>query len=112
MVAGSAESARAADLRRWRQEFVDATPIDAVRPRQRSMVVGVVIKMRLNPGRGVEVTVEDGTGRVSAAWTGRTRLPGVRLGAGLRLIGTIAQDRDRTLRLRNPEYELVSDPYR
>lgn len=107
-----AQELRAADLRRWRAEFVDAKATDALQPRQREVVVGVVHRVRLNPGRGIEVTIEDGSGRLTASWTGRTRLPGVRLGAGLRLVGTVAQDRDGNLRMRNPEYGLVADPYR
>jgi hypothetical protein len=112
MPPGSAEQLRAADLQRWRAEFPDATPIDSVRVRHRGMIVGVVIRVRLNPGRGIDVTVEDGSGRITAMWTGRTRLPGVRLGAGLRLVGTVAQEPDGSLRMRNPEYDLVADPYR
>lgn len=108
----AASRARAEDLRRWRAEFPLTTPIDAVTPREKGVVVGVVSKIRLVPGRGFEVTIEDGTGRLVASWTGRSRLPGVELGAGLRLHATIAADPDGTLRMRNPEYALVAEPYR
>ncbi len=103
---------RAEDLRRWRAEFSSTVPIDSVTPRQKAVVVGVVSKIRLVPGRGFDVTIEDGTGRLVASWTGRSRLPGVDLGAGLRLDGTVASDPDGTLRMRNPEYALVAEPYR
>jgi hypothetical protein len=104
--------ARAEDLRRWRSEFANTSPIDSLTPRQKSEVVGVVFKIRLDPGRGFEATIEDGTGRLMASWTGRSRLPGVELGAGLRLTGTVATDPDGRLRMRNPEYALVAEPYR
>ena len=103
---------RNADLRRWRTQFPDTVAIDAAAPRQRSRVVGVVHMVRLVPDRGLDITVEDGsTHRLTASWTGRTRLPGVELGAGLILNGTVAQERDGSRRMRNPEYALVAGPY-
>lgn len=107
-----AAKARAEDLRRWRSEYSDATAIDSLTPRHKAIVVGVVFKIRLLPGRGVEVTVEDGSGQLTASWTGRTSLPGIELGAGLRLSGTVSRERDGSLRIRNPEYALVAEPYR
>lgn len=108
----AAAKARAADLRRWRSEYPDATAIDSVKPRHRTVVVGVVSRIRLVPGRGLEVTIEDGSEELTASWTGRSTLPGVELGAGLRLSGTVAVERDGSLRMRNPEYALVAEPYR
>lgn len=104
--------ARAEDLRTWRAEFPDVEPIAAVTPRRRTVVVGVVIRIRLDPGRSFDVVVEDGTGRLTASFTGRSHVPGVELGSGLRLTGTVAAEQDRTLRMRNPEYALVQEPYR
>jgi hypothetical protein len=103
--------AREEDLRTWRSEFPDATPIGEVRPRHPTQVVGVVWKLRLIPGRSIEASIEDGTGRLTGVWTGRTRLPGVALGAGLELTGTVALERDGRLLMRNPEYALVAEPY-
>lgn len=102
--------ARAEDLRAWRGEYADATPLDELQPRHPAVAVGVVSRMLLVPGRSLDVTVEDGTGRLIATWTGRTRLPGVELGAGLRLTGTVSQA-DGVYRMRNPEYALVAEPY-
>jgi len=102
---------READLRRWRAEYGDTVAIADVRPRHRAHVVGVVQKLRLVPDRGLDVTVEDGSGRLTASWTGRTRLPGIELGAGLLLTGTVAEDPDGSRRMRNPEYALVAGPY-
>lgn len=102
---------RAADLRRWRAEFPGTVPIAEMPPRQVATCVGVVHKLRLVPGKALDVTVEDGTGRVTATFTGRTALTGLELGGGLRLCGTVIRDGDGTLRMRNPSWEHVSEPY-
>jgi hypothetical protein len=101
---------REEDLHNWRGDFPDATPIAELRLRNVGTCVGIATRIRLDPRRSLEVTVEDGTGRLKAVWLGRSRLPGLRLGAGLRLTGTVALDDDIRV-LRNPEYELVADPY-
>jgi hypothetical protein len=110
-VATEPDVLRAEDLRRWRASFPDVTAIAELAPRHPAVCVGVVHKIRLVPGRALEVTVEDGTGRVTAVFDGRATLPGLELGAGLRLCGTLAQDADGTRRLRNPSWELVAEPY-
>jgi hypothetical protein len=104
--------ARDEDLRRWSGEFPDTTRIAEVEPRYRAKVVGVVSKIRLVPDKSIEVTIEDGSGRgLTGLWTGRTRLPGIELGAGLVLTGTVAAERDGSLRMRNPEYATIAGPY-
>jgi hypothetical protein len=105
------EAMRAQDLRRWRSEFADATPIAELRPRHRATCVGVVRKIRVVPGRALEVTVEDGSGRLTAVWTGRNNLPGLELGGGLRLNGTVAVDDEGARRILNPAWTLVAEPY-
>ena len=104
-------SSRSDDLRRWSRQFTETTPIAEVTPRQHAIVVGVVHKMRILPGRALETTVEDGTGRLTAEWVGRSQLPGVGLGTALRLSGTVAVDSDGRRRMRNPEYQSVAEPY-
>ncbi|HWB72253.1 MAG TPA: hypothetical protein VG452_08540 [Egibacteraceae bacterium] len=103
--------ARAQDLRRWRDQFHDATPIAELRSRHTGTCVGVVRKIRLVPGRTLEVMVEDGTGRLTATWTGRSSLPGVELGGGLRLTGTVAEMADGNRRVLNPDWMPVAEPY-
>lgn len=111
MVAFDPLSSRSEDLRRWSRQFSDTTPIGEVTPRQRATVVGVIHKMRLRPGKALETTVEDGTGRLTAEWVGRSQLPGVGLGSALRLSGTVAVDGDGQRRMRNPDYQSVAEPY-
>lgn len=99
------------DLRAWRDQFADATPIGSLRTRQRETCVGVVEKIRLDPGRQLEVTVEDGSGRLTAVFTGRSNLPGLELGAALRLTGTVMAVNGEEPRMRNPGWAPVTEPY-
>lgn len=102
---------RAEDLRRWRSDFSEATPIAELQARQPATCVGVVHKVRLVPGVSVEITIEDGSGRIAGLWSGRSSLPGVELGGAMSLTGTVAQDGEGTLRMRNPSWQLVREPY-
>jgi hypothetical protein len=99
------------DLRRWQRTFDDATPIADLEPRRSATAVGVVKRIRIDPGTSLELTVEDGTGELVAAWTGRTQLRGVELGSALRLTGTVAADPEGRRRMRNPAWQLVTEPY-
>lgn len=104
-------AARNADLRRWRSAFPDATSIADLVLRTRSTCVGVVHLIRLVPAHSLEVTVTDGSGRLTAVWPGRTRLPGVELGGALRLTGTVGRRSDGTKVMRSPEWVVLPDPY-
>ena len=108
----SPEALRDEDLRRWRgQRFPDVAPIADLRARHPATCVGVVQRIRVVPGRRLEVTVEDGTGRLTAVFTGRTNLPGLDLGAGMRLTGTVAVDPEGVRTILNPAWGLVEEPY-
>ena len=102
---------RAADLRAWHSEFTDAIPIEDVQPRHKATCVGVVYKIRFVPGRHIEVTIEDGTGRLEAIFTGRSVMPGLDLGSGMRVEGTVGTDGNGGVQMRNPAWWHVSDPY-
>ena len=101
---------RADDLRVWREQFGDATPIQNLRLRQRDTCVGVVEKIRLDPGRQLTLTLEDGSGRMTAVFTGRSNLPGLELGAAFRLTGTVAAT-PNGVQMRNPTWAPVTEPY-
>jgi hypothetical protein len=98
------------DLKRWQAQFTDTTPIAKLRPRQQGTCVGVVHKIRLVPGRYIDVTIEDGTERLTATWTGRSALSGIELGGALKLTGTVAIA-EGTLRMRNPDWSLIVEPH-
>lgn len=99
------------DLRAWREQFADAVPIAALIARERQTCVGVVEKIRLDPGRQLEVTVEDGSGRLTAVFSGRSNLPGLELGAALRLTGTVMPFNGHGVHMRNPTWAGVTEPY-
>jgi hypothetical protein len=101
---------RDADLRVWREQFSDARPISELQTRQRQTCVGVVEKIRLDPGRQIAVTVDDGSGRLTAVFSGRSNLPGLELGAAFRLTGTVAANGDG-IEMRNPTWAPVTEPY-
>lgn len=108
----SPEALRDEDLRRWRgQRFPDVPPIADLRPRHPASCVGVVHRIRVVPGRRLEVGIEDGSGRLTAVFTGRTNLPGLDLGRGMRLSGTVAVDADGQRRILNPAWSFVEEPY-
>ena len=102
---------READLRVWREQFPDARPINELRPRQRETCVGVVEKIRLDPGRQLAVTIDDGSAQLTAIFTGRSNLPGLELGAAFRLTGTVAAENGEILQMLNPTWSPVTEPY-
>lgn len=102
---------RTQDLCHWREQFADCRPIGEAQPRQRCVCVGVVRIVRLVPGKELDVTIEDGSGRLTATFTGRSRLPGLEMGSGLRVVGTVVQDGHGRRTMRNPDWSLVAEPY-
>jgi hypothetical protein len=99
------------ELRRWRSGFSGVTAIADLADRQSDVCIGVVAAIRLVPRRSIEVAVEDGSGRLVAVFHGRTALPGVELGGGVRLRGTVSIDPDGTRRMRSPAMTPVREPY-
>jgi len=70
---------------------------------------GEVKETRVVPRADVpslEVTIGDGTGRAIVIFTGRRKLPGLKLGGGLRVEGVGRLERNR-LTLLNPSYTLT-----
>jgi hypothetical protein len=102
---------RDVDLRRWRAGFPEAVAIADLQRRRPATCVGVVERIRLVPHKALEVMIADGSGRLVGSWSGRTRLPGVELGGGLRLTGTVSVGADDLPRMLNPAWELVAEPY-
>lgn len=99
------------DLRAWRAQFPEATPIADLVARQAGTVVGVVARLLVDPHGPWEVTVEDGTGDVTGVFHNRRALPGLELGRALRLSGVVAVDADGRRFMRNPACEPVTEPY-
>jgi hypothetical protein len=86
------------------------TPIGAVKWRQRVSVQGRVtaVQVGTTAGRSLEVTVFDDTGGLRLVFFGRTRIPGIAPGIGLRASGIVGEYKQH-LALANPRYELLPE---
>lgn len=100
-----------ADLRAWHAEHNEALPIAELKGRTRAVVVGLVAKLRLIPGSGLDVVLDDGSGRLLVAFSGPRRLTGVLPGAALRVEGMVADEASGPV-MRNPEWATVAAPER
>lgn len=72
-------------------------------------IAGIVTDVSSGASTGspvLEVTIDDGTGRAVARFTGRTEIPGIITGRALLLEG-MARAEGTSLVLRNPSYRLL-----
>ena len=97
------------------REFCTARPgvvsIEAVVPREPSTVVGEISSVRIVNKAGapwLEVTINDGTGKLVAMWTGRRKIAGIKPGKRLVVSGRASPSGPGgRLLLYNPQYELL-----
>lgn len=94
----------------WCDRFEGCTRIGELAPRQRATALGVIQRLRLVPGVSMEAVIADGTGRLRATFTGGDEMPGLELGRGLRLEGTVCTESGEPM-MRNPSWWVVRDPY-
>jgi hypothetical protein len=89
----------------------DTTPIADVAPRSEAVVVGEISALRIVPRAGspsLEAVITDGTGSLTAVWTGRRRIAGVAPGKRLVISGRGAPTGPSgRLEILNPRYELL-----
>lgn len=88
---------------------VDVSRIADTAPRTPVRIVGEVAAMQVVPRAGsptLEVTVDDGSGRAVAVFSGRKRIAGVEPGRAILLEGVAGDFRGR-LQLLNPAYTLL-----
>ena len=88
------------------------TNLDEVVPRQPIRVGGEIHRVVIAPRHGVptlEVVVSDGTGSVTAVFTGRRKIIGVEHGRTVILEGVAVPEQDRLV-IFNPAYTLVAPP--
>lgn len=84
--------------------------LDKAVPRSRVRVDGLVTAAalgRLAGGRAYLCHLFDGTGTITIAFTGRTQVPGLHLGATCRVDGTARLIDDRLV-VCNPDYEIIT----
>jgi hypothetical protein len=88
---------------------VDVSRIADTAPRQPARICGEVVALQVVPRAGsswLEATVDDGSGRAVAVFTGRKRIAGIEPGRGIVLEG-VAGTEDGRLQLLNPAYTLL-----
>lgn len=88
---------------------VDVRRIAETEPRTPARICGEVAALQVVPRAGspsLEVTVDDGSGRAVAVFTGRRRIAGIEPGRGIVLEG-VAGTHGGRLQLLNPAYTLL-----
>jgi hypothetical protein len=97
------------EIEAWAEGIPGTIRIDACPSREPVRIAGWVNRLRLRPMNGsttLEAVVSDGTGEVTAQWTGRSSIPGLALGTGVVLEGVLGRERDE-LRMVNPRFEFA-----
>jgi RecG-like helicase len=105
----SDEERLASEMLEWAEQVPGTRRIAACPSREQVRVAGMVSRLRLRPMNGsmsLEAVISDGTGEVTAAWTGRSHIPGLTLGTPVVLEGLLARDR-AGLRMVNPRFEFA-----
>ena len=107
------DTTRATNLKAWAKTIPGTTRIKDLEPRCPCKAVGIVQKIRIDPRAGtgsVEVTLDDGTGKLVAKWLGRSRLNGIALGKGLEVEATAGDHAGDEMVVLNPSYRLMPGP--
>jgi RecG-like helicase len=107
---GSSEEELESKRLATRFETLPCNDISTCKPRELLCVGGEVKRMRVVPRSGApwfEVVISDGTGDITAVFTGRRSIGGISHGRSVILQGVAQEERGRLLLL-NPAYTLVS----
>lgn len=107
------EVTRSFNLQDWADTIPETTRIKDLTPRCDCKAVGVIQKIRIDPRAGtgsVEVTLDDGTGKLLARWLGRRKLNGIALGMGLEVEAIAGGHAGEDLVVLNPSYRLLPGP--
>lgn len=101
---------RAQEIRSLCGRLPAVEQIGVCRPRSRVRVAGIVQSIKVVPGDQTctfEVQIYDGTDEIVGTWFGRRGIPGIDLGRGIILEGTLGKLGRGGLRIINPSYELL-----
>ncbi|MGH2683245.1 MAG: OB-fold nucleic acid binding domain-containing protein [Actinomycetota bacterium] len=97
------------EIRQWAESVPGTIRINECPRRRPVRVCGVVRRLTLRPQAGshsLEAVIYDGTGELTAVWTGRDHIPGLTIGTQLILEGVISVERG-SLRMVNPAFEFA-----
>jgi OB-fold nucleic acid binding protein len=101
------EERLAEEIREWAESVPGTTRIAECPSRKPVRVAGVVQRLTIRPREDcMEAVISDGTGEVTAVWTGRSHIPGLSLGSRVILEGVLSSERGR-VRVVNPRYEFA-----
>ncbi len=104
------EERLAVQVSEWAATVKGAVRMDGAPVRQRIKLAGVVNRISVVPSPGgdsLEAVLTDGTGEVTAVWTGRRAIPGMYLGTRLIVEGVLVQQGPGR-RLVNPAFDFAS----
>jgi RecG-like helicase len=105
----SDEERLASEVREWAEGVTGTRRIAGCPSREPVRLAGMVSRLRLRPMNGsmtLEAVISDGTGEVTASWTGRGYIPGLTLGTPVILEGVVARERSGP-RMVNPRFEFA-----
>lgn len=101
------EERLAEEIREWAESIPGTARIAECPSRKPVRIAGVVKRLTIRPREEcMESVISDGTGEVTAMWTGRSNIPGLSLGSRVTLEGVLSRDRER-IRMVNPRYEFA-----
>jgi RecG-like helicase len=103
------EERLARELTEWAEQVPGTSRIRDVPLRRPVQVAGAVTRLTVRAVEGLqslEAVVSDGTGELTAAWLGRTSIPGLVLGTRVALEGVVGDKRGGK-RMVNPRYEFA-----
>ena len=104
------EERLAAEVREWAQGIPNTVRLAEAPLRERVRIAATVRRITVRPGESydsLEAVLSDGTGEVTAAWTGRRSIPGLSLGTRMVLEGAIGEERG-VRRMVNPRFEFAT----
>jgi RecG-like helicase len=109
--AGQTDEERLSDeVREWAGSVPGTRRIDSCPTRERVRITGVVRRLTVRPQDGsisLEAVVTDGTGELTAQWTGRDHIEGLHLGTRVILEGVLGQQRYGRPKMVNPDFEFA-----
>ncbi|MGH2723526.1 MAG: DNA-binding protein [Actinomycetota bacterium] len=98
------------ELREWAEQIPGTMRIGSCPSRAQVRITGVVRRLTVRPQDGsitLEAVVTDGTGELTAQWTGRDHIEGLHLGTRVILDGVLGEQRHGRPRMVNPDFEFA-----